>query len=107
MIGSVRGKSITAPTRAMTDNLQAGLRAMSQKWLARAYACSILKFLHPRPHLDLPSPRAAVLLQHVEISLRDCIRIQHRVRRIRCFEMTRATNAAVDHEMRNVDTFGL
>src|SRR5579872_2261688 len=62
-----------------------------------------LKFLHPRPQLDLPSPGAARLTQHMQISLGDGVGIEHRVGPIRRLGPARIADRAVDDEMRDVD----
>src|SRR5215472_5791885 len=66
----------------------------------------LLEFFDPRSHFDFPGPSAAWLAQHVPITGGDCIRIEHGVWFICWFNAPRAANAAVDHEMRDVDALG-
>src|SRR3954447_11695143 len=61
------------------------------------------KLLHPGPQLQLPAPGAARLLQHVPVALRDGIGIEHRIRLLRRFRARYAPDAAIDHEMRDMD----
>src|SRR4051812_20970210 len=61
------------------------------------------KSLHPRPQFDLPAPRATRLLQQVQIGLRDRIRIELRIGLCRILRPPRTADAAVYHDMRNVD----
>src|SRR5262245_54590301 len=67
---------------------------------------SALEFLDPRPHFHFPGPSAARLAQHVPIVGSNRIRIEHRVWFVCWVKPPCAANAAVDHEMRDVDTLG-
>src|SRR4051812_41961969 len=61
------------------------------------------KPLHPRPHFDLPAPGAARLLQQMQIGLGDRVRIEQRVGLRRILRPPRAADAAVDHDMRDMN----
>src|ERR1017187_9158054 len=61
------------------------------------------ELLHPRPQLDLVRPGAARLLEHGEISRGDGVGIEQRIRADSRLDTARAPDAAVDHEMRDVN----
>src|SRR4051812_5750937 len=61
------------------------------------------KLLHPWPQLQLPGPGAARLLHYVPVVQRNRIGIEHRVRPVRRLVTNRVADAAVDHEMRDVN----
>src|SRR5215813_5477980 len=62
-----------------------------------------LEFFGPRPHFHFPRPSATRLAQHVPIVGGDRIRSEHRVWFVCRLGPPCAANAAVDHEMRDVD----
>src|ERR1700744_5350149 len=55
-----------------------------------------LKLLDPRPHLQLPAPGAARLLQHVPVTQGNGVGVEHRVRPVGRLDPGRAANAAGD-----------
>lgn len=61
----------------------------------------------PGPQFDLGRPCAARLAQNVEISLRNCIRIEKRIWLVIRFDATRRADAAIDHEMSDMDALRL
>src|ERR1700722_3990407 len=65
---------------------------------------SPLEFLHPGPQFQLPGPGAARLLQHVPVIQGNGVGIEHRIRPVGLLAARRAANAAVDHEMRDVNS---
>src|SRR5580704_11322412 len=80
--------------------------ASSQELLAMtAYWswCWLLKLLHPRPQFQFPGPGAARLLQHVPVALRDGVGIEHGSGPVGGLDTRGAADAAVDHEMRDMD----
>src|SRR4029079_425092 len=62
-----------------------------------------LERFDPGPHLHFPRPGAAWLAQHVPVIGGDRIRVEHGVRFVFWLGPRCAANAAVDHEMRDVD----
>src|SRR5277367_4011547 len=71
--------------------------------IARPPCAETSKLLHPGAKFDLPGPRAARLPQHLQIGLRNRVGVEHRVRLVRGLGSTRISNAAVDHEMADVN----
>src|SRR5215831_1271551 len=69
-----------------------------------AVAKTHLKFFHPRAQFHFPRPSAARLIEHVQIALRDGVRIKKRIRPIRWLDPARAADASIDHKMSNVNT---
>src|SRR6476646_8681019 len=65
-----------------------------------------LELLHPRPQLDFPGPRAAGLMDEMEVGLRDGLGIEHAVRLVGYLHPARAPDAAVDHDMGDVNALG-
>src|SRR5579863_4708846 len=61
------------------------------------------KPLDPRAHLYFPRPGATVLLQQAEVSLSDGVRVERTVRPVGRIGSPRAANAAVDHDVGNMD----
>src|SRR4051812_45846596 len=61
------------------------------------------EILHPRPQLHLPAPGAARLLQHAPIARGDGVGVEHRIRFVRRVLTRGAPDAAIDHEMRDMD----
>src|SRR5215510_14328588 len=62
-----------------------------------------LEFFGPRPHFHFPRPSATRLAQHIPIVGCNRIRVQHGVWFVCRLSPPCAANAAVDHEMRDVD----
>src|SRR6516164_773042 len=63
-----------------------------------------LEFLYPGTQLNLLRPRAARLLQDVQVGLRDGVGVEQGVRRVTGQRAACAADATVDDEMGNVDT---
>src|SRR6266849_8912959 len=63
-----------------------------------------LKLLHPRPQFQLPGPGAARLLQHVPVTEGNGVGVEHRIRPVLRFGARGASKAAVDDEMRDVNS---
>src|SRR6185295_9475964 len=62
------------------------------------------EFLEPGPELELPGPGAAMLPVDIQVALRDLVGQQHAViAAIRGPRVLSRPDAAVDHEMRDVD----
>src|SRR5260370_37112032 len=61
------------------------------------------KLLHPWPQFQLPGPGAERLLQHVPVAQRNRVGIEHRIRPVGRFGADRAADAAIDHEVRDVN----
>src|SRR3954464_12997408 len=61
------------------------------------------KLLHPWPQFQLPGPGAARLLQYIPVVQRNRVGIEHRVRPVGGLGANCAADAAVDHEMRDVN----
>ena len=59
-----------------------------------------------RSQLDLPAPSAPRLGKNRQIALSDCIGIKRAVGTIRRIGTVGAPHAAIDHEMRDMNTFG-
>src|SRR5262249_56451218 len=66
-----------------------------------------LETLHPGPDFHLPRPRAARLVDEVEISRCDGVGIEQACRLIRWLLAARALDAAVDDHMRDMDALGM
>jgi hypothetical protein len=66
----------------------------------------VLEFFDPRSHFHFRRPSAAWLAQYVPIVGGNRIRIEHGVWFVCWLRPPCAANAAVDHEMRDVDTLG-
>src|SRR6266852_177743 len=65
-----------------------------------------LEFLDPRPDLDLPAPRAAVLLERRPVGLGDGVGVEQAVGRVGRHRPRSAPDAAIDHELGNMDALG-
>src|SRR5690242_3861781 len=65
-----------------------------------------LEPLHPWPQLDLPRPGAARLMDEVKIGGRDCLGIKQAVGCVRWLGPACAPDAAIDNDMRHVDSRG-
>src|SRR5580700_4004872 len=89
-------RSGVTPTESAHDH-DAGLEARGP---AR------LKLLHPGPDLDLPAPGAAVLLGRRPVAFGDGVGIEQAVGAVVGHRPRGAADAAVDHEMRDMDALG-
>src|SRR5229473_148977 len=76
-------------------------RGEEKKWGAPS-----LELLHPRPDLDFPAPGAAVLLERRPIGLGDGVGIEQAVGVVVRHRPRRTPDAAIDHEMRDMDALG-
>src|ERR1700681_4526705 len=66
--------------------------------------CLLLsELLDPRPQFQFPGPGATRLLQHVPVAQRNGVGIEHRIRPLGRLGARRAADAAIDHEMRDVN----
>ena len=72
-------------------------------------ALFVSEFFDPGPQFDLPRPGRTILAMDVQVVLGDLVGQQHGVlAAFRCAGIARALkNAAVDHDMGNVNTLGL
>src|SRR5262249_18336530 len=61
------------------------------------------ELLHPRPQLDLPRPGAAGLMDEVHVAAGDGVGIEQAVWIVRGLGAARALDAAVDHDVSDVD----
>src|SRR5579859_6855995 len=70
-------------------------------WLT-ARGPKVLELLHPGPELHLPRPRAARLVEHVQVRGGDGVGLEHRLQARGRFAAG-ARDRAVDHEVLDVD----
>src|SRR5262245_17472880 len=99
------GACACAP-KANASNETTAMRFMVSSLLSvnTARTLPISKLLHPRPQLELPGPRAAVLAVHIQVTLRDFVRQQHAVlAALAGTGVVARLDAAVDDEMRDVN----
>src|SRR5262245_49870993 len=66
-------------------------------------AAAALELLHPRPHFDFPAPGTAMLHQGAPVDLGDGVGIEEAVGIVGRIRTLGAANAAVDHEMRDME----
>src|SRR5258705_13187061 len=71
------------------------------------FAIRLLKLFHPRPHLDFPRPGAARLVDEVQERGGDRVGIEQARGLVRGLSPPLAPDAAVDHDMPDVDALRL
>src|SRR5690348_2059277 len=95
----LEGKEGVSGSRAYTGGAPSG---QGCRWVSAGRDAGS-ELLHPRPHLDLPAPRALRLAQQMHVAFRDRVGIEQARRLVGRLGPAVGPDAAIDHHVGDVN----